>query len=71
MRLGQIGRWAIRQALGTVNGTRLIAIIEAVRPEDIAALEQLLDIIRRRRIVDILDDLTILEQIDGIVGDDR
>jgi hypothetical protein len=71
MRLGQIGRWAIRQALGTVNGTRLIAIIEAIRPEDIAALEQLLDIIRRRRIVDILDDLTILEQIDGIVGGDR
>lgn len=71
MRLGQIGRWAIRQALGTVNGTRLIAIIEAIRPEDIAALEQLLDIIRRRRIVDILDDLTILERIDGIVGGDR
>lgn len=71
MRLGQIGRWAIRQALGTVNGTRLIAIIEAISPSDIAALEQLLDIIRRRRIVDILDDLTILEQIDGIVGADR
>jgi hypothetical protein len=71
MRLGQIGRWAIRQALGTVNGTRLIAIIEAIDPSDIAALEQLLDIIRRRRIVDILDDLTILEQIDGIVGGDR
>lgn len=71
MKLGQIGRWAIRQALGTVNGTRLIAIIEAIDPSDIAALEQLLDIIRRRRIVDILDDLTILEQIDGIVGGDR
>jgi len=71
MRLGQIGRWAIRQALGTVNGTRLIAIIEAIDPSDIAALEQLLDIIRRRRIVDILDDLTILERIDGIVGGDR
>lgn len=71
MRLGQIGRWAIRQALGTANGTRLIAIIEAIRSEDIAALEQLLDIIRRRRIVDILDDLTILERIDGIVGGDR
>lgn len=71
MRLSQIGRWAIRQALGTVNGTRLIAIIEAIDPSDIAALEQLLDIIRRRRIVDILDDLTILEQIDGIVGGDR
>lgn len=71
MRLGQIGRWAIRQALGTVNGTRLIAIIETIDPSDIAALEQLLDIIRRRRIVDILDDLTILERIDGIVGGDR
>lgn len=71
MRLGQIGRWAIRQALGTVNGTRFIAIIEAIDPSDIAALEQLLDIMRRRSIVDILDDLRILERIDGIVGGDR
>jgi hypothetical protein len=71
MRLGQLGRWALRQALGTVNGTRLIGIIEAIRPEDIAALEQLLDVIRRRRIADILDDLTILDRIDGIVGADR
>lgn len=71
MRLGQIGRWALRQALGTVNGTRLAGILEAISADDIVALEQLLHIIRRRRIVDILDDLTILEQIDDIMRSEQ
>lgn len=71
MRLGIVGRWAIRQAFGVRAGATIVAVLEAVRPQDIDALDLLIEAIRRRGVVDILGDLRILEQIDDLVNPDR
>ena len=67
MRLNGIAKWAIRQSLGTNRGDQLIRILEAVKQEEIDALAALLERMRERNVMDILDDLAILASIDDIV----
>ena len=69
MRLGLIGRWALRQAFGRTNGDHLIWLIDSLKPEHFVVLVDVLRFIQIKGIEGVVEDLKLISEIDAVLND--